>query len=83
MLAYDSLIRWKSEIPIDHHLMSVFNLFVDIDECASNPCADNVICEDRINSFSCLSGGPAAFGAPRGFDTPQNFGNWSCVVFCC
>ena len=29
-------------------------VFVDIDECESNPCPENSECEDDVNGYECI-----------------------------
>ena len=31
----------------------MFIIFLDIDECISNPCITNAMCKDGINSYTC------------------------------
>ena len=31
----------------------MFIIFLDIDECISNPCITNATCKDGINSYTC------------------------------
>ena len=31
----------------------MFLIFLDIDECISNPCITNATCKDGINSYTC------------------------------
>ena len=28
--------------------------YIDIDDCASDPCLNNAICMDQLNGFSCI-----------------------------
>ena len=34
----------------------MFYIFVDIDECASNPCVNGEECTDEVNQYTCGSG---------------------------
>ena len=34
-------------------IKSMFLIFLDIDECISNPCNTNATCKDGINSYTC------------------------------
>ena len=31
-----------------------YKLFLDVDECESNPCKNGGICEDGTNSYTCI-----------------------------
>ncbi len=31
----------------------IHHLITDVDECASNPCQNNGICDDGVNGYSC------------------------------
>ena len=35
-----------------HNLECVFQ-YLDIDECASDPCLNNATCHDQINGYTC------------------------------
>ena len=34
-------------------LTLAFDIFVDVDECASNPCVNSGTCNDGFNIFTC------------------------------
>ena len=34
-------------------VLYVMLIFLDVDECGSNPCAHNGTCIDGVNSFTC------------------------------
>ena len=36
-----------------HQPKSVFFLSIDIDECLSEPCANNASCVDAVNGYTC------------------------------
>ena len=40
-------------IPYSSARRTVSVIFVDINECASNPCVNGASCSDEVNAFSC------------------------------
>ena len=51
-------------------------LFVDFDECASNPCDNTATCQDGVNLFTCLSDGTTTTGPPLMLQHIAHAGGW-------
>lgn len=53
--------------------------FLDVDECASDPCTNGGTCNDLVNKFVCNC--PPGYGGVRCEAGTSKFANNCCMVF--